>query len=193
MVLAIPAGGVPVAAPIAGRLALPLDLAVVSKITLPWNPEMGYGAVAFDGSVHVNDWLVRQCGLSEAQVEAGVARTREKVARRSAELREGRSYAAVGGADAVLVDDGLASGFTMRAAVAAVRSAGAATITVAVPTAHESAARAIAGSVEAIYCPNVCAGDRFAVADAYKAWSDVEEETVRAILVDFHPPARSDS
>ncbi len=191
VVLAIPAGGVPVAAPIAERLALPLDLAVVSKITLPWNTEIGYGAVAFDGSVHLNDRLVCQCDLSEAQVEAGVARTREKVARRSADLREGRSYAAVSGADVVLVDDGLASGFTLRAAIAAVRAGGAATITIAVPTAHESAARAIADSVEAIYCPNVCAGHRFAVADAYEAWSDVDEETVRAILADFRLPAAS--
>ena len=191
MVLAIPAGGVPVAAPIAERLALPLDLAVVSKITLPWDTEAGYGAVAFDGSVHLNERLVREIGLSEAQVEAGVARTREKVARRSADLREGRSYAAVSGADVVLVDDGLASGFTLRAAVAAVRAAGAATISVAVPTAHESSARALADSVEAFYCPNVRAGRSYAVADAYREWSDVDEETVRAILADFRSSAAS--
>ena len=141
--------------------------------------------------MHLNEPLVRQCDLSEAQVEAGVARTREKVARRSADLREGRNYAAVSGADVVLVDDGLASGFTLRAAIAAVRAGGAATIIIAVPTAHESAARAIADSVEAIYCPNVCAGHRFAVADAYEAWSDVDEETVRAILADFRLPAAS--
>src|SRR5512136_2914145 len=84
MVLAIPAGGVPVAVPIARRLALPLDLAAVSKITLAWNTEAGYGAVAFDGSVRLNDALVREIGLSEAEVEAGIARTREKVARRHA-------------------------------------------------------------------------------------------------------------
>ena len=189
MVLAIPAGGVPVAAPIAQRLALPCDLAVVSKITLAWNTEAGYGAVAFDGSAYLNDAFVRRIGLSEADVETGVARTREKVVRRNAALRENRSYAAVTGADVVLVDDGLASGFTLRAAVAAVRATGAASISVAVPTAHESSARAITASVEGFYCPNVRSGHSYAVADAYKKWSDVDEETVRAILVTCHPAA----
>ena len=185
MVLAIPAGGVPVAAPIARRLALPLDLAVVSKITFAWNPEAGYGAVAFDSSAYLNDALVRGIGLSEEEVEAGVARTREKVARRNAALREDRSYAAVIGSDVVLVDDGLASGSTLRAAVAALRATGAATISVAIPTAHESSARAIAPSVEAFYCPNVRSGHQYAVADAYKEWSDVGEDEVRAILETF--------
>jgi putative phosphoribosyl transferase len=191
MVLAIPAGGVPVAAPIAQRLALPLDLAVVSKVTLPWNSEAGYGAVAFDGSVCLNDALLCEIGLSEADVEAGVARTREKVARRNAALRENRSYAAVTGSDVVLVDDGLASGFTLRAAVTALRATGAATISVAVPTSHESSARTIAALVEAFFCPNVRAGYRYAVADAYEKWSDVDEETARAILLTFRQAAPS--
>ncbi len=191
MVLAIPAGGVPVAAPIAQRLALPLDLGVVSKITLARNTEAGYGAVAYDGSVQLNDALVREIGLSEAEVKAGVARTREKVARRNAALREDRSYAAVNGSGVVLVDDGLASGYTLRTAVAALRATGAASISVAVPTAHEPSARTIAASVEAFYCPNVRVGHRFAVADAYKRWADIDEATVRAILVTFPPAAPS--
>ena len=190
-VFAIPSGGVPVAVPIAQRLALPLDLAVVSKITLSWNTEAGYGAVAFDGSAYLNDPLVREIGLSEAEVEAGVARTREKVERRNATLRNSRSYAVVTGRDLVLVDDGLASGITMRAAVAALRAAGAATISVAVPTAHRTSALALAASVEALYCPNVRAGHLYAVADAYKDWSDVDEETVRAILASLRPATPS--
>jgi predicted phosphoribosyltransferase len=119
-----------------------LDLVPVSKITLPWNSESGYSAVAFDGSVHLNEPLVWELGLSEEEVEAGVARTREKVARRNAALRENRSYCAVTDSDVVLVDDGLASGFTLRAAIAALRATGVATITVAVLTAHQSPARA---------------------------------------------------
>ena len=185
LVLAIPAGGVPVAAPIAQRLALPLDVAVVSKITLPWNTESGYGAVAFDGSAYLNDPLVREIGLGEAEIAAGLARTREKVARRNATLRGSRSYAGVRDLDVVLVDDGLASGFTLRAAIAALRAIGAGTISVAVPTAHESSARAIAALVEAFYCSNLRGGYRFAVADAYQEWSDVDEETARAILAAF--------
>ena len=191
LLLAIPAGGVPVAAPIAQRLALPLDVAVVSKITLPCNTESGYGAVAFDGSAYLNDPLVREIGLGEAEIEAGLARTREKVARRNATLRGNRSYANVRGSDVVLVDDGLASGFTLRAATAALRAIGAGTISVAVPTAHESSAKAIAASIEAFYCANLRAGPRFAVADAYEEWSDVDEETARAILATSRPPTPS--
>jgi len=84
-VLAIPAGGVPVGAAIASALALPLDVAVVSKITLPWNTEVGYGAVAFDGTVRLNEELVRGVGLAEEEIRRGVEATMAKVRRRVAE------------------------------------------------------------------------------------------------------------
>ena len=77
-VLGILAGGVPVAAVVSRALDLPLDVAVVSKITLPWNPEMGYGAVAFDGTVQLNEALIKALGLGHRDVETGIARTREK-------------------------------------------------------------------------------------------------------------------
>jgi len=186
-VLAIPAGGVPVAAEIAARLAVPLDVAVVSKVTLPWNAEVGYGAVAFDGSVLLNERLVYQMGLSETQVEEGVARTREKVARRAAQLRRGRGYEGISGSDVILVDDGLASGFTMRAALTALRAAGAATITVAVPTAQESAAAVIAAMADTLYCANLRSGSRYAVADAYRSWRDVGEDEAVEMLSSFAP------
>lgn len=79
IVLAVPAGGVAVAAVVAGRLGLGLDVAVVSKITPPWNAEVGYGAVAFDGSVVLNEALLRSLGLSRQQVRAGIEGTKEKV------------------------------------------------------------------------------------------------------------------
>jgi putative phosphoribosyl transferase len=184
-VLAIPAGGVPVAAVVARRLGLSLDLVTVSKITLPWNSESGYGAVAFDGSVYLDEPLVRAAGLGAADVEAGIARARAKVARRDSELREDRGYSALTGAEVVVVDDGLASGSTLRAAVSALRATGVATIAVAVPTAYRPSARDIAASVEGLYCANVRRGHRYAVADAYRRWSDVDEGTVRAILATF--------
>ncbi|MEE4276538.1 MAG: phosphoribosyltransferase family protein [Thermoleophilia bacterium] len=187
-VFAIPAGGVPVAAPIARRLELPLDVAVVSKITLPWNTEAGYGAVAFDGSVRLNRPLLRDLGLTPEVVEEGVARTRAKVARRESVLRRGRPFTAVEGYHVVVVDDGLASGFTLRAAVAALEGAGASAISVAVPTAHAVAAREVAESVADLYCPNLRGGRSFAVADAYATWSDVGEDTVAAILASSSPP-----
>ncbi|MFQ5993754.1 MAG: phosphoribosyltransferase [Acidiferrobacterales bacterium] len=184
LVFGIPAGGVPVAATLAKSLGLALDVAVVSKMTLPWNTEVGYGAVAFDGTVKINDALVRRVGLTKDQVAQGIAATGTKVKRRCGELRGNRSLPNLAQRLVFVVDDGLASGFTMRVAVDALTRAGADTIAVAVPTAHASAAEQLATKVTAVYCPNVREGWGFAVADAYEHWSDVEEsELVQHLCV----------
>lgn len=177
--LAIPAGGVPVAVAIAEVTALPVSAAIVSKVTLPWNAEAGYGAVAFDGSVHLNRRLIAELGLGEDTVRAGVTATREKVARR---IRAFPELPVLAGAEVVLVDDGLASGFTLRAAVAAVRGSGATRIAVAVPTGSERAVVELASQVDDVFCANVRCGARFAVADAYECWRDVSEAEAVALL-----------
>ena len=182
IVLAIPAGGVPVAEPIARALHCPLDVAVVSKITLPWNSESGYGAVAFDGSVVLNDELIRFCMLSQEEVECGIANTRRKVEHRTHSLRRGQAPLDVREKALVLVDDGVASGFTMRAALAAVSRAGARRISVAVPTAHAHALEGMREQADYIVCANVREGASYAVADAYQAWSDVPEASAEIIL-----------
>ncbi|MEW5854170.1 MAG: phosphoribosyltransferase family protein [Myxococcota bacterium] len=182
LVLAIPAGGVPVAAAMAQALSLPLDVAVVSKVTLPWNTESGYGAVAFDGTVQLNEPLVARLALTQEDIERGVARTRAKVAHRVELLRGGAPAPELEGRALILVDDGLASGFTMHVAVQAVRRAGAARVVVAVPTAHDDAVDWLLPEVDALYCANVRRGGRFAVADAYARWYDVsDEEVLRAL------------
>jgi predicted phosphoribosyltransferase len=188
LLLAIPAGGVPVAAPIATRLGLALDVAVVSKITLPWTSEAGYGAVGFDGAVRLNDELLSHLGLKEAEIRDGVARTQRKVAQRLAALRGSRLLPVFSGRTVVLVDDGLASGITMRVAIDAVRKAGGDHIVIAIPTGHLDSFQKFDGLAEAIYCPNVRGGYRFAVADAYRDWSDVDEAQLQEMLREFMPP-----
>jgi putative phosphoribosyl transferase len=185
LVLGIPAGGAPVAAAIARALALPLDMAVVSKLTLPWNTEAGYGALAFDGTLRLNNELVARAGLSEADVETGKVCAQGKVTRRIKLLRGDRSFPELSECSAILVDDGLASGFTLLVAIEALRHQKAKEIVVAVPTAHAESAARIAPLVEALYCPNLRDGPSFAVADAYQEWSDVAEETVVALLRDI--------
>ena len=175
------------AAAIAPRLGAPLDVAVVSKITLPWNTEAGYGAVAFDGTVRLNEALLPRLALSQMDIRDGIEATTAKVTRRLRRLRANRPLPALSGRPVVLVDDGLASGFTMRVAIEAVRNAGAEQIVVAVPTAHARATREIASEVTALYCPNICGGSSFAVADAYERWSDVNEDKVLSILEPFFP------
>lgn len=182
LVLAVPAGGVPVAARMSDLLGLELDVAVVSKITLPWNTEVGYGAVAFDGTVRLNGPLLRSLGLSEGDVQEGIARTREKVARRVAKLRGAGPPLALESREVFVVDDGLASGFTMEVGVEALRAAGAEWLSIAVPTGHLRAVERLTSHVERLVCANVRGGRSFAVADAYRAWTDVAEEEAAVML-----------
>jgi len=184
--MAIPAGGVPVAAAVADRLHCPLDLAVVSKITLPWNSEAGYGAVAFDGSVQLNRDLIARIGLGPEQVEDGIRNTRKKVRRRLQKLRGEDFVSDVSGREVILVDDGLASGYTMRVAVEALRAAGARRISVAVPTGHASAVADLAVLAATVYCCNIRGGWQFAVAEAYENWHDVSESEAARILQQTH-------
>ncbi|UCG12489.1 MAG: phosphoribosyltransferase [Deltaproteobacteria bacterium] len=182
MVVAIPAGGAPVAKELAARLNLPLDIAVVSKITLPWNTEIGYGAVAFDGTVRLNRELVHRVGLTEEEIQQGIDLTSSKVMRRAKKLRGNRALPDFSFHPAILVDDGLASGFTMRVAVEALSKCGAADTIVAVPTGHLHTVERIAGEVKRLYCANIRGGRSFAVADAYQRWADVVEEELSLIL-----------
>lgn len=182
LLLAVPAGGVPVAAVVAERLALPLDVAVVSKITLPWNTEAGYGAVAWDGTVRINRGLAAQVGLGEDEIRGGVERTTNKVRRRVQRFRGERSWPELRERRVILIDDGLASGFTMLVAVEAVEAAGGGTPVVAVPTAPADTVARLAERSTAVYCANIREGRPFAVADAYEHWSDVTEESAVEIL-----------
>jgi putative phosphoribosyl transferase len=183
VVMAIPAGGVPVAKVLAEQLNLSLDIAVVSKITLPWNTEVGYGAVAFDGTVRLNNDLVARIGLTQEEIEQGIKQTSSKVAYRVSKLRGELALPNLSANELILVDDGLASGFTMQVAAAALRKASAGRIIVAVPTGHYHSVNRAASEVEKLYCANIRSGWSFAVADAYKRWVDVGEDEVAAILV----------
>ena len=182
MVMAVPAGGVPVAKVLAEQLNLPMDIAVVSKITLPWNTEVGYGAVAFDGTVRLNKDLVARLGLTDEEIEQGIRKTSAKVARRVKNLRGEQALPDLSASHIILVDDGLASGFTMHVAVESLQKAGTHSITVAVPTGHQHSVERIASEVNTLYCANIRSGYQFAVASAYLRWSDVSEKEVASLL-----------
>ena len=180
LVLAIPAGGMPVGKAIAEALGLPLAIAPVSKVLYPWTTESGYGAVAFDGSVWLDEARMAGHGLTPAQVERAIAEARAKVERRLVLLSS--APLGVEGRTVILVDDGIAGGSTMRAAIAALRRQRAASIVIAVPTAHQEALDALAKLADAAYCANVRSGRSFAVADAYAEWRDLSDEEVVALL-----------
>ena len=185
LALAIPAGGVPVGVVIAEKLEICFDVAVVSKITLPWNTETGYGAVAFDGTCRLNRSLLSRLDLSETDIHNGIEKTTEKVLRRLKRLRGEHPFPDLSDRCVILVDDGLASGFTMKVAIQALRNLAAKHIRVAVPTAHAESLKLVKEDVESIFCPNIRSGWRYAVADAYEKWTDVNEAAMIQILETF--------
>lgn len=185
LLLAIPAGGVPVATAMAAELGLPLSVLVVSKITLPWNTEAGYGAVAADGSYQINEPLAHHYHLDPETIREGIDKTTIKVNRRQKIFTELLGRNGLDGRTVVLVDDGLASGFTLRVAIASAHNQGACEILVAVPTGHATSVVEIAALADRVVCANVREGMRYAVAEAYELWSDVSEEEVMEILKEY--------
>ena len=135
IVLALPRGGVPVAYEVARRLVAPMDVFVVRKLGVPGHEELAMGAVATGGVCVLNDQLVERLGIPEQMIDAVAARERQELARRERLYRGGRPPPDLRGRTVILVDDGLATGATMFAAIEALRKLNPARIVVAVPTA----------------------------------------------------------
>ena len=178
LVLAIPAGGVPIGREVAAALGAPLSLAIVRKIRIPGSTESGFGAVTWDGQVLINEPLRAALGLSAPEVDEAIAATRNNVRERVARFSGGRTAPAPAGKTVILTDDGLASGFTMLAAVTSVRLQEPARILAAVPTASASAAEMVSGQVDHLVCLNIRSSRRFAVAEAYEEWYDLDDREV---------------
>ncbi len=194
LVLAIPAGGVPVAAEIARTLRLPLEPLIVRKVQIPWNTEAGFGALAPDGQVLLNEPLVQALGLTPTQIEAQVAATRRNLIQREELFRGGRPYPKVTGRTLIVADDGLASGYTMLAALKFLIRQQPKDVVVAVPTGLLDTIKAVMAATGAtVVCLNVCTRRPFAVAAAYRRWYDVADAEVMQILKEFGrqegPPA----
>lgn len=135
VVLALPRGGVPVAYPVAAALNAPLEVLVVRKIGVPYHEELAVGAIASGGVSVVNQLLMDRLGLSEADLEPIHRREQAELERRDQEYRQGRPFPRIEGKTAILIDDGIATGSTMEAAVEAIRMHGPSSVIVAVPSA----------------------------------------------------------
>jgi predicted phosphoribosyltransferase len=181
VVLGIPRGGVVVAAEVARVLGTLLDVLVAHKIGAPGNPEFAIGAVTADGTTLVEAWAGRETGLSAAAIDELASREVEAAVAREARLRDGRPAFPLDGATAILVDDGLATGATVHAAVLAARGRGAARIVVAAPVASREAMALLGRVADALVV--VAVPDRFhAVGQWYADFGQVEDETVRRLL-----------
>ena len=182
LVLGIPAGGVPVAAVIARILNLQLDVLVANKITPPGNTEFGYGAVAFDGTVNLNEEILPPLSLTEIDIKKGIDIAKQKVDKRTRLFRSNRPFPDVTQRPIILVDDGLATGVTYTTAIKALRKLGATEIIGVTPTGHGESVSKISKQLEFLYCANIRTGMRYAVAEAYEKWYDVSESDVIEIL-----------
>ena len=182
LILAIPSGGVPVAMKVSETLGLPLDLVIVRKLQIPGNPEAGFGAMTLDGAVFFNEALLAKLRLSPDQIEAEKRRVEIELEKRNARFRERRPFPDLAGQNVILVDDGLASGFTMLASIHMTKKGNARETIVAVPTAPRRSMDRILPEVDEIYCANIRTTPYFAVAEAYRYWYDLNEKEVLDLL-----------
>ena len=182
LVLVIPSGGIPIGIRISQHLELPLDLVISRKIPIPGNPEAGFGALSFEGSLFLNEPLVRELRLTQEEIRKLSIPVLEDIQHRNAVFRGGRPFPDLWGKIVIVVDDGLASGYTMMASINFVKKGEPSRVVVAIPTAPESSIQLISAQVDEILCLNIRRGFFFAVADAYHYWHDLSEEEVMEFL-----------
>jgi predicted phosphoribosyltransferase len=180
VVMGIPRGGVVVAAPIAKALRCPLGVVVARKLGAPHQPELAMGAVTADGSRWLNEDLIAALGVTTAELEAE-CEAQVAEARRRVEAFGGIGAPSLTEADAIVVDDGLATGATARAALREVRGRGAARVVLAVPVAPPETADALASEADDVVCL-VRAADFLATGQFYEDFGAVNDGTVRELL-----------
>ena len=179
VVLAIPNGGVPVALEIAGAMRkAELGLVISRKIPLPLNPEAGFGAVADDGTVVFDEGVVARLGLSKQQMEYEVSKVRDKVKQRSMLYYGERPLVSVIGKTAIITDDGLASGYTMMAAVESLRRRRPQEIIVAVPVASATALERVEKVADKVVTCAIGSMSKFYIADFYHYWHELSDDEV---------------
>ncbi len=180
VLLALPRGGVPVGYELARELRLPLDVLVVRKLGVPGQEELALGAVAGSGVLVVNPEIVRAFAIPREQIEAMAARERAEIARREALYRGGRAALDVAGRTAILVDDGLATGSTMMAAVRSLRPV-AARLVVAVPVGSRGACEDLRREADEVVCLDT--PELFhAVGEFYEDFEQTSDAEVTALL-----------
>lgn len=181
LVLALPRGGVPVAYEVARALAAPLDLFLVRKLGVPGREELALGAIATGGTRVLNEDVVRELGLSDRAIDAVAAREGEELARRERAYRGDRPAPDVRERVVILVDDGLATGATMRAAVLALRRQAPAHLVVAVPIAAPETCDAFRAEVDEVVCA-VTPTPFYAVGAWYEDFAQTTDDEVRDLL-----------
>jgi putative phosphoribosyl transferase len=180
IVLALPRGGVPVAYEVARELNLPLDVFIVRKLGVPGHEELAMGAIASGGTVVMNQSVVDELAITPLEIEAAAQREKLEIERRERDYRDGRPPVRIEGHTAILIDDGLATGASMRAAVRALRPR-ARQVIVAVPVASEPTCEELRSEVDEIVCATT-PQPFFAVGMFYRNFEQTTDEEVRMLI-----------
>ncbi len=181
VVLGLPRGGVPVAAEVAAALGAPLDVLVVRKIREPFQPELAMGAVASGGVTIINEDVTRATGVRGEEITAATEQARTELEQKESRYDGARRAVSLEGRTVILVDDGVATGATMRAAISAARARQALKVVVAVPTAAVDTARILAQTADDVICLET-PEPYIAVGRWYRDFSQVSDDEVAAIL-----------
>ncbi|MFF8770945.1 phosphoribosyltransferase family protein [Kitasatospora sp. NPDC015120] len=177
VVVALPRGGVPVAAEVAAALGAPLDICVIRKLGVPYQPELGMGAIGEDGVRVINDHVLRPAGVTPEQLAVVEARERTELERRARRYRGGRPPVDLHGRTVVVVDDGIATGSTARAACLIVRARGAERVVLAVPVAPPEWTERLSGVADELVCVGT-PSPFFAIGEFYADFSQTEDAEV---------------
>lgn len=181
VVLGLPRGGVPVAYEVAHALGCPLDVFLVRKLGVPWHEELAMGAIASGGVIVLNDDVVRDLAIASETIERVAGQEALELARREQAYRGERPPPEVKGRTVIVVDDGLATGSSMQAAIQALRRLGPAEIVVAVPAAPESTCRELAAEVDQVVCATT-PSPFLALGYSYWDFTQTTDDEVGALL-----------
>lgn len=181
LVLALPRGGVPVAFEVAEALQAPLDLLLVRKLGVPGQEELAFGAVASGGARVINEEVVNAAGITQDKIDEVTERERRELQRRAQAYRGDAPESDVSGRNVIVIDDGLATGATMRAGMAALRERQPVSIVAAVPVGPLDSVKALAEDADDVVCP--ATPDTFrAIGQWYRDFTQVSDNTVRELL-----------
>lgn len=186
IVLAIPNGGIPVGMRVALALNADLDLVISRKIPIPLRPEGGFGAIADDGTTILNPAIVKKINLTEQQINYQVNKVRSDIQHRSLLYRGSKPLSIVKDKIAIVVDDGLASGYTMMAAIESVRRRQPKYIIAAVPAASAAAVRTVEKTADKVITVSTSFAPKFYISDFYRYWNVLNDEEGVKCYKDWH-------